>query len=37
MLKYDGGGHKAAGGCQVDNDIAEVILEEIIKKINQDG
>ena len=37
MLKYDGGGHKAAGGCQVELANAEVVLEEIIKKINQDG
>lgn len=37
MLKYGGGGHKAAGGCQISvNDVPRV-LEEIIKKINQDG
>ncbi|BAK73652.1 MAG: DHHA1 domain-containing protein [Arcobacter sp.] len=37
MLKYNGGGHKAAGGCQIDTDKAEVVLEELIKQINQDG
>ena len=37
MLKYNGGGHKAAGGCQIDVDKAEIVLEELIKQINQDG
>lgn len=37
MLSYDGGGHKAAGGCQIDTDKAEEVLKELIKKINQDG
>ena len=37
MLKYGGGGHKAAGGCQIDTDKAEVVLAELIAKINQDG
>jgi len=36
-LKYGGGGHHAAGTCQIDNDRAEVVLEELIEKINQDG
>jgi len=36
-LKYGGGGHHAAGTCQIDNDKAEDILEVIIEKINQDG
>jgi len=36
-LKYGGGGHHAAGTCQIDNDKAEEVLEELIKKINQDG
>jgi len=36
-LKYGGGGHHAAGTCQIDNNKAEGILEEIIEKINQDG
>jgi len=36
-LNYGGGGHHAAGTCQIDNDKAEVILEELIEKINLDG
>ena len=36
-LKHGGGGHHAAGTCQIDNNKAEDILEEIIEKINQDG
>lgn len=37
MLKYAGGGHANAGTCQVDNEKAEVVLQELIKKINIDG
>ena len=37
MLKYGGGGHQAAGTCQVDNDKADVVLQELITQINQDG
>lgn len=37
MLKHGGGGHKAAGGCQIDHDAAEAVLEELTKRINQDG
>jgi len=36
-LKYNGGGHQAAGTCQVDNDAAETVLEELIAQINGDG
>ncbi|MFD1382332.1 exopolyphosphatase [Rhodanobacter aciditrophus] len=36
-LEYGGGGHMNAGTCQVDNDQAEQALQDIIKKINQDG
>jgi len=36
-LKYGGGGHHAAGTCQIDNDKAEEVLAELIEKINQDG
>ncbi|MGB0682455.1 MAG: exopolyphosphatase [Magnetovibrionaceae bacterium] len=36
-LKYGGGGHQAAGTCQVDNDAAEGVLKELIEKINADG
>jgi len=37
MLSYGGGGHKAAGTCQVDNDRADAVLQELIQKINADG
>ena len=37
MLKYGGGGHEAAGGCQPSLEEAPKILEELIEKINQDG
>ena len=37
MLKYGGGGHNAAGTCQIANDQAEAVLAELIAKINQDG
>jgi nanoRNase/pAp phosphatase (c-di-AMP/oligoRNAs hydrolase) len=37
MLSYGGGGHQAAGTCQVDNDKADLLLREIAGKINADG
>lgn len=37
MLKYGGGGHEAAGTCQVDNEQAEKVLGELIAQINADG
>ena len=37
MLAYGGGGHQAAGTCQVSNDRADVVLQELISRINQDG
>ncbi len=37
MLKYNGGGHSAAGTCQIDNDKAEGILKELITAITNDG
>ena len=37
MLKYGGGGHNAAGTCQVDNDQAQTVLNALIQQINQDG
>jgi nanoRNase/pAp phosphatase (c-di-AMP/oligoRNAs hydrolase) len=33
MLGYGGGGHEAAGTCQVDNEHAEVILEQLVDAI----
>ncbi|MDR2582198.1 MAG: exopolyphosphatase [Fibromonadaceae bacterium] len=37
MLKYGGGGHVAAGTCQVPNDQAAKVLSELIEIINSDG
>ncbi len=37
MLKYGGGGHHAAGTCQVDNDRAEAVLAELVQQITTDG
>lgn len=37
MLEYGGGGHNAAGTCQVTNLRAEDVLEELIDKITSDG
>jgi nanoRNase/pAp phosphatase (c-di-AMP/oligoRNAs hydrolase) len=36
-LKYGGGGHDAAGTCQIDNLKAEEALLELSKQINADG
>jgi nanoRNase/pAp phosphatase (c-di-AMP/oligoRNAs hydrolase) len=37
MLEYGGGGHEAAGTCQVPNEDAERVLGELIARINADG
>jgi nanoRNase/pAp phosphatase (c-di-AMP/oligoRNAs hydrolase) len=37
MLAFGGGGHAAAGTCQVDNDKAMTTLSKLIRKINRDG
>jgi len=37
MLAYGGGGHEAAGTCQIDNDKANHVLKELIAKITADG
>jgi nanoRNase/pAp phosphatase (c-di-AMP/oligoRNAs hydrolase) len=37
MLSYGGGGHHAAGTCQVDNDQATSTLQALITQINIDG
>jgi len=37
MLKYGGGGHNAAGTCQIDNDKCEDVLKELITAITNDG
>jgi len=36
MLKYGGGGHSAAGTCQVDHDKANSVLQELVEAINND-
>jgi len=36
-LKYGGGGHDAAGTCQVDTDRAESVRAELIRQITTDG
>ena len=37
MLQYGGGGHHAAGTCQLANDQAETTLQALIARINADG
>ena len=37
MLQYGGGGHDAAGTCQVSNEDAARVQAELIHKINADG
>lgn len=36
-LQYNGGGHMAAGTCQVDNEKHDIVLNELISIINKDG
>jgi nanoRNase/pAp phosphatase (c-di-AMP/oligoRNAs hydrolase) len=33
MLAHGGGGHQAAGTCQIDNDRAEAVLDELVQTI----
>jgi nanoRNase/pAp phosphatase (c-di-AMP/oligoRNAs hydrolase) len=37
MLAHGGGGHDAAGTCQVANEVAESILAELVETITADG
>ncbi|PHR83771.1 MAG: exopolyphosphatase [Colwellia sp.] len=37
MLKYNGGGHNAAGTCQVPHEQNEACLAELVSAINADG
>ncbi len=37
MLEYGGGGHIAAGTCQVDNALADATLRTLTTRINADG
>lgn len=36
-LAYGGGGHDAAGTCQVANERADAVLKELVARINADG
>jgi len=37
MLTHGGGGHMAAGTCQVDNEKADAVLDELVAKLNATG
>jgi nanoRNase/pAp phosphatase (c-di-AMP/oligoRNAs hydrolase) len=37
MLGYGGGGHRAAGTCQIGHTKAEAVLGEIVKSVNEAG
>jgi nanoRNase/pAp phosphatase (c-di-AMP/oligoRNAs hydrolase) len=37
MLKYGGGGHKAVGTCQVENEAADSVLQELVSTLKADG
>jgi nanoRNase/pAp phosphatase (c-di-AMP/oligoRNAs hydrolase) len=37
MLRYGGGGHHAAGTCQVDTPQGERVLGELIQQITADN
>jgi nanoRNase/pAp phosphatase (c-di-AMP/oligoRNAs hydrolase) len=37
MLRYGGGGHVAAGTCQIDTDDAPVVLDDLIAEIVRNG
>jgi len=37
MLRYEGGGHANAGTCQVENDRAEVVKQELIDIITRNN
>jgi nanoRNase/pAp phosphatase (c-di-AMP/oligoRNAs hydrolase) len=37
MLEYGGGGHEAAGTCQIDNERAPEVLDELVERVTSDG
>jgi nanoRNase/pAp phosphatase (c-di-AMP/oligoRNAs hydrolase) len=37
MLEYGGGGHDAAGTCQIENDEAARVQQELVGIITADG
>jgi nanoRNase/pAp phosphatase (c-di-AMP/oligoRNAs hydrolase) len=36
-LQFGGGGHMAAGGCQINNDACDETLQALISKITANG
>lgn len=34
VLSYGGGGHEAAGTCQIDNDFAPTVIRDIVEQVN---
>ena len=36
MLQYGGGGHLAAGTCQIDNEQSETVLQALVERITAD-
>jgi nanoRNase/pAp phosphatase (c-di-AMP/oligoRNAs hydrolase) len=37
MLKYGGGGNKVVGTCQVPNENADSVLNELVSALKKDG
>ncbi len=37
VLKYGGGGHEAAGTCQVENHLVPTVIEDLVSTINADA
>ncbi len=37
VLRYGGGGHVAAGTCQIENENAALVMEQLITRITSDG
>ena len=35
MLKYDGGGHMAAGTCQIEHEDSKRVLSEIVESLKE--
>jgi nanoRNase/pAp phosphatase (c-di-AMP/oligoRNAs hydrolase) len=35
MMEYGGGGHEGAGTCQVSNERADEVVEEIIERVKE--
>jgi nanoRNase/pAp phosphatase (c-di-AMP/oligoRNAs hydrolase) len=35
MLNYEGGGHLAAGTCQVSHEVAESVLEDVVESLTE--